>query len=253
MTAKPTFPDTWIFLRGLTRGAFHWLGFEKQFKDHFGLAQVFTPDLAGNGTLHDEVSNDDIDQAVHQVRSLIPEDILKTRKVGLFTISMGGMVGARWAEMFPDEISHLVLVNSSFSSLSPFYRRLRIHNYPQVIKNFFFSTPRQMENFIMRTTSNFAEKWKPHFEEIVQFQQTHPISIANFVRQLKMAGKTDFRNKPEAKILVLAAAKDRLVHFTCSQDIANNWKLSLEVHPTAGHDLPLDAPEWVLQKVEAGL
>lgn len=244
------FPDTWIFLRGLTRASFHWLGFEKKFKEHFKLNEVIAADLAGNGLLHEEVSNTNIDQAVEQIRSTIPEHILKSKKLGLFTISMGGMIGTRWAELYPEEVSHLVLVNSSFSSLSPFYRRLRIKNYPQLIKNFVTTTPEKMEIFIMSTTSNFEHKWKPHFEEIVNFHKKHPVTVANFIRQLKMAGQTDFRTKPKAEVLILTAENDRLVHFSCSQDIAKCWEVPILIHPTAGHDLPLDAPEWILQAVK---
>lgn len=249
MNHKPNFPDTWVFLRGLTRSSFHWLGFEEKFKQQFSLNQVFTPDLAGNGLLHEEVSNTNIDQAVEQIRCQIPESILRNKKVGLFTISMGGMIGTRWAEMYPDEVSHLILVNSSFSSLSPFYRRLRLKNYPQLIKNFVTTSPEKMEKFIMSTTSNFEEKWKAKFAEIVKFHEAHPVSAANFVRQLKMAGKTDFKKKPQAEVLILTATNDRLVHFTCSRDIASCWHADIEVHPTAGHDLPLDAPEWILETV----
>lgn len=250
MNHNVKFPENWIFLRGLTRASFHWLGFEQKFKQYFSLNQVLAPDLAGNGTLHDEVSNTDIDQAVEQIRAQIPESILKSKNLGLFTISMGGMIGTRWAEMYPEEISHLVLVNSSFSSLSPFYRRLRLQNYPQLISNFVTTSPEKMERFIMNTTSNFEEKWKPHFSDIVKFHESHPVSVANFVRQLKMAGRTDFKTKPPTDVLILTATHDRLVHSSCSHAIADCWKAQIEVHPTAGHDLPLDAPEWILDTVK---
>jgi pimeloyl-ACP methyl ester carboxylesterase len=242
------FPEIWIFLRGLTRGAFHWLGFEKKFQDFFKVETVYTPDLAGNGVLFDETSNTDIDQAVEQIRSQIPSESLK-KKVGLFTISMGGMIGTRWAEMYPDEISHLVLVNSSFSSISPFYRRLRPRNYPAVIKNFFYSSPASMEDFILRATSNFEEKWKPQFQEFVEFQRTHPVTIGNFMRQLRTAGKAKFSAKPQAEILILTSQNDHLVNYQCSLDLANAWNAPIEIHSTAGHDLPLDDGDWILQKM----
>jgi pimeloyl-ACP methyl ester carboxylesterase len=243
------FPDTWIFLRGLTRSSFHWLGFEKKFKEHFRLEQVLTPDLAGNGVLYEEISNTNIDLAVEQIRSTIPENILSTKKVGVFAISMGAMVGTRWAEMYPNEISHLILVNSSFSSLSPFYKRLQAKNYPRLIRNFIWATPEKIERFIMTTTSNFEEKWKPYFSEIVEFHKKHPVTLANFIRQLKMAGKANFFQKPRAQVLILASKNDRLVHYSCSQDIAKCWQaVKIEIHPTAGHDLPLDAPEWILEQ-----
>jgi pimeloyl-ACP methyl ester carboxylesterase len=247
MQNKKPFPNRWIFLRGLTRSAFHWLGFENEFKSFFKSEQTFCPELAGNGLLFEELSTTEIDQAVHQLRNQIQFD---KSQLGLFSISMGGMIATRWAEMFPDEVSHLVLVNSSFSSLSPFYQRLRPSHYPSIVENFLISNPQKMEEFIMSVTSNDETKWKPFLEKIITFQKNHPVSLANFVRQLKLSGQTEFKQKPTAEILILNSLKDRLVSHKCSEAIAKNWKASIETHPTAGHDLPLDDANWVLNKIK---
>jgi pimeloyl-ACP methyl ester carboxylesterase len=50
-------------------------------------------------------------------------------------------------------------------------------------------------------------------------------------------------------MLVLASLGDRLVSPGCSRRIASRWALPIRLHPTAGHDLPLDDPEWVVQQV----
>jgi hypothetical protein len=48
---------------------------------------------------------------------------------------------------------------------------------------------------------------------------------------------------------VLAGAGDRLVDPTCSRRLAAAWACPLAVHPWAGHDLPLDDAQWVLDQV----
>ncbi len=243
----PDFPKRWIFLRGLTRGAFHWMGFEKKFKDFFKLEGVFAPELAGNGILNFEPSPTDINQAVQQLRNQIDAT---GQKIGLFSISMGGMIATRWAQMYPDEVTHLVVVNSSFSSLNPFNERLLPGNYPAIIKNFIFSDAENLEKFILNATSNFEEIWKPHLKELVQFQKKYPVSLANFIRQLQMSSTASCEPVPRSQTLILNSNTDRLVSYRCSQALAKKWACEIQSHPTAGHDLALDDPEWVLRVIK---
>ena len=48
-------------------------------------------------------------------------------------------------------------------------------------------------------------------------------------------------------------ARDQLVDPACSAQLAAAWKADLEVHPEAGHDLPLDDGPWVVNQVRAWL
>ena len=52
-------------------------------------------------------------------------------------------------------------------------------------------------------------------------------------------------------MLLLNGAGDRLVDPRCSDRIAAAFGLPLHRHPRAGHDLPLDAPDWVAAEVAA--
>jgi hypothetical protein len=44
-------------------------------------------------------------------------------------------------------------------------------------------------------------------------------------------------------------AGDRLAHPTCSGRLAEALAAPLVVHPTAGHELPLDDPDWLLAQL----
>lgn len=54
---------------------------------------------------------------------------------------------------------------------------------------------------------------------------------------------------PVDLVLLLGSQEDRLVSSQCSQAIAQAWGLPLQLHPWAGHDLPLDDPQWVIDAV----
>jgi len=54
---------------------------------------------------------------------------------------------------------------------------------------------------------------------------------------------------PPVPTLLLASTHDRLVRCACSRALARAWRCALVEHPHAGHDLPLDDPQWVVQQV----
>jgi predicted alpha/beta hydrolase family esterase len=76
------------------------------------------------------------------------------------------------------------------------------------------------------------------------------VSRANALRQLFAAAR--FRAcvaKPLTPTLVLASVLDHLVSVECSRALASAWQCTLSLHPSAGHDLPLDDGQWVIAKV----
>lgn len=246
MSNPQNFPQHWILIRGLTRSHIHWFDFKEIFKKEFQLQAVFTPELPGNGELSQLQTPRDISTCIESLKKQLPP---LNQSVGIVGISLGGMIAAEWAVRYPNEVSHLVLINTS-STHSSFYQRFKPNLYLQVLKTILFSTPARIENFILRATSN-TNKWKNVLAECIQLQHKHPIQISNFIQQLRLARSSAFNNKPHCKILILTSEKDRLVSHKCSVEIARNWNLQPRIHPTAGHDLPLDDADWIVDQVRS--
>jgi homoserine acetyltransferase len=187
-----------------------------------------------------------IDEAVQQLRSQLPSNL---KSFGLLGISLGGMLATHWAQLYPSEIQQLVLINSS-SRLSSFNKRLLPKNYVSILKVLASSNEAQAEEFILSTTSNFNEKWQPHLQDNIAYLKKHPIRSENFVRQLVLSTQANFKNIPECKKLILCSKADRLVHYSCSEDIAKAWNCDIRYHEGAGHDLPLDDSPWIIEQIK---
>lgn len=239
---------TWVLLRGLVREQRHWGAFVGEFQRALPDAHVVTLDLPGNGALHTQASPTHVQGMVVSCR----QQLLAMGLPGpyrLLAMSMGAMVAVQWSADHPDEVVSQVLINTSMRPVSPLYHRLRVGNYAGLLRLLLGrATDTQWERAILQMTTN-----APHEEVLahwVQWRRQYPVSRTNALRQLWAAAR--FRvglARPRTPTLILASRQDRLVSVQCSERLAALWRVPLHLHPTAGHDLPLDDGLWVVQQI----
>ena len=248
MEARPE--PTWVLLRGLGRESRHWGGLPRLLARALPGCAVLCPDLPGNGVRNGEPSPTRIEAMVEACRA--------TLKLGghappyrLLALSLGGMVAASWAAAHPQEVAALVLINTSMRPFSPFYQRLRPASYARLLRAAAWSgNPPRREALILGLVSNHAHQRDAALPAWVALAQQNPVARHNAVRQLLAAAR--FRASsaaPAAPVLVLVSRQDRLVAASCSHALARAWGTALAIHPTAGHDLPLDDAAWVVGEV----
>lgn len=159
-----------------------------------------------------------------------------------------------WLTAHPGEISGAVLVNTSFRELVPASRRLLPATWWPILRAVLETDIDERERSILSLTSQKKDWSDDVIATRSMVQRLRPVTRANFFRQLVAAGT--FRlpaTRPTVPILLLNSLGDRLVHPDCSRKLAEKWKLPLETHPWAGHDLPLDDPEWMASRVAVWL
>lgn len=241
--------QTWVLLRGLMREQRHWGAFPATLAAALPAATIVTPDLPGNGERHLQDSATRVAEMVEfcrqdlSARALVPP-------YRLLALSLGGMVAVEWASRYPHEIASCVLINTSMRPYSPFYRRLRWQNYPALLRQLLFGNQASQEALILRLTSASHGAQPELVQQWVRYQRQYPVSRRNVLRQLLSAAR--FRapgSRPSMPLLILAGGRDGLVDPGCSLQLARSWQTAIEVHPAAGHDLPLDQPHWVAQTV----
>lgn len=227
--------------------SFHWWDFFPQLKSRFPNDQFHTAEILGNGKLYEHHTPLSIKKNITALREQVPLD--GSKKV-LFGFSLGGMLALEWAHAHPDEVEAVILVNCSLNN-SAFYKRMTAYSLSNILKSGFEKDLHKREEMIIRMTtanippervSEIALQWGPRGKEF-------PVKPLNFIWQLGVATQISQRAAPPAPVLVLSSSQDRVVHPDCSKKIADTWKLPLYSHPTAGHDLTLEDPDWVLDHV----
>ncbi len=170
--------------------------------------------------------------------------------------ALGAMVAIEWAARRTADLAVAVLVNTSVRPWCRFHQRLRARNYPRMVRLLLGRPPaRTIEGAILELTS--GRVWTPAARDALidawcLNREDSPVSTANALRQLIAAAR--YRAPPQPPpipMLLLASAGDGLVDSKCSRRLAHAWRVPLALHPSAGHDLPLDDPSWVIDQVIA--
>ena len=246
--------STWVFLRGLTRESAHWGGFPQSFQRALPAYKVVVLDLPGNGVLHQQQSPWSIAPMVEFCRAeLLRKGCPPPYRV--LAMSMGAMVAAQWAHTAPQELAGAVLINTSFRPFSPFYQRLRPVNYGRLVRLMVLRpSDDALEQEVLHMTSNHGDRHREALAEWVAIRQRRPVGAGNAFRQLVAAARfSASRQAPQCPVLLLGSERDGLVSAQCTRTIAQHWGAPAALHPDAGHDLPLDDPQWVFQQVQKWL
>ncbi len=236
--------NRWIFLRGLTRGNIHWAKFPEIFKAHCPDAEMEFLEIPGNGFLSEENSPVAVKSLIESLRSQ-SKFVKNHQSFNICGISLGGMAAMKWAEKFPEEIASISIINSSLSQYSSYDKRLLPENYETLLKTLFLTNTYEQEENILKITSNKFEQTKYNLESFAAFSLEHQVTKLNFLRQIILAKSVYIETIPLIPFKVISSKNDRLVDSTCSDLIALKLGGTQFIHPTAGHDLPLDEPEWL--------
>ena len=248
-----------ILLRGLLRETRHWGDFAVKLQSAFPERPVIALDIAGNGLRYREPSATSIAAMVDDLRAQLQLNVSQPSllphrpscrhsipAVDIVAISMGGMIALEWMQRYPDEIHSAVLINTSLRKHSPFYHRLKWQQYFNVLR-VLLAPAANRERLIFRMTTHQSSpalvgQW-------LKWREQCPVSARNALRQIYAASRYSLTLPPTQPTLLITSAQDALVDTHCSQVLANAWHTPILTHRTAGHDLPADDPDWLIESL----
>ncbi len=242
--------STWVLLRGLTRESRHWGEFPVLLHSRFPASKVVALDLPGNGHLTELRSPTSIEGMVNAYRAALLERGLSP-PYRLLAMSMGAMVALAWAQDRPQELEGCVLISTSLRNFGAWHERLRPTSYARLLGQLLPGSATARERVILAlTTRHPGAPAAALLKDWARWRSEHPVTRMNALRQLWAAARFSApRGKPSVPLLVLVGDADGLVDPRCSVRMAHAWGATLQVHSSAGHDLPLDDAAWVVDAV----
>lgn len=234
----------WILLRGLTRGQGHWGDFPNLLQKK-GVEIEFL-EIPGNGTLHKLKTPTEVLEVISYLRSS-SRFVSSSESFNILGLSLGGMLALKWAEFYPEKIGTVAVVNSSLKQYSNFYERLSPQLYMKLLRALFEKDVRVSERHILEMVSNNPNIVEKYLNYFLEFSDKNPVSKENFIRQLILASKVEIKFPIKADLKIISSAADRLVNPICTHRIAEKAGVDPIIHPSAGHDIPLDEPHWLIE------
>lgn len=245
--------SVWVLLRGLSRASGHWGVFpEHLLRELQALqpgSQVVLLDLPGTGTQRRQASPTQVTDIVDICREELQRRGV-SGPVSLVGMSLGAAVLSDWANRYPGEVEAGVLINASLRPFSELFRKPRPLNYLGLaLLSLSRLSARMREERVLSMTTRLTPP-QAIIDRWVELQRQHPLGVRNTARQLLASLRyRASRTRPAAPMLLLCSKADNLVDWRCSQAMSRAWGAPLRLHTRAGHDLPVDDPQWVARAV----
>lgn len=243
----------WVLLRGLSRASGHWGVFPEHLLRELRALQptvrLVALDLPGTGALRRQASPTQVSAIVDACRAE-----LQRQGVGgplsLVGMSLGAAVLTDWANRYPAEVESGVLINPSLRPFSELFRKSRPLNYlGLLLLSLSRFSARMREERVLSLTTRLTPT-QAVIDRWVELQRQYPLGVRNTARQLLASMRyRASRTRPAAPMLLLCSKADGLIDWRCSQAMSRAWGAPLRLHTKAGHDLPLDDPQWVARAV----
>jgi pimeloyl-ACP methyl ester carboxylesterase len=165
------------------------------------------------------------------------------------------MVAMAWAEHHPEDLAGLVLINASSGRVSGPMSRMRPWAFFDMVSSGLVRDPVRRERQVLGRLTNLVqgERAETMVAERARIATARPARLGTLFRQM-VAGAL-YRGPKQLAVpaLVVVSEADRLVSPSCSHRLAAWHDLPLVSHPEAGHDTPIDDPEWTSRVIGAWL
>lgn len=233
---------------GLSKESEHWDDdFIEYVKKLYGVSEndIVKMDIPGSGILLDQKTPASLKVIARKMREYYLDKIDWSKKRICISVSLGAMIAMEWACMFKDDFDQVVFVNSSFTGISPIFKRVQPKALLMFIKTFCTFNIVKKEQFILALCSNKDVVRKKTLSKWVDISKARPVRKVNLVRQVISGALNNPSHGASAALLFIAAKYDRLAHYSCSVAAHKKWggDFILIDDPTVGHGVHIDDPE----------
>jgi alpha-beta hydrolase superfamily lysophospholipase len=205
-------------------------------------------DLPGNGERNQDSSPASVSEFVADLRAR-SELVKKGERFHILSISLGGMITVEWMRQFPHEVIRSYVMCTSSAGFSPARDRYMLPNYLPTAKVLVAKDEVAREEIVLAMTVNSQERRAAEFMALSAYSQKHPLKTSNLVKQIFAASQYRFPKQAPGDVVLIGSHGDKLVSPRCTLSIGKAWGLPVQMHPWSGHDVALDDPQWLLERL----
>lgn len=236
----------WVLLRGLSREQRHWGVFLALLRAVHPNLRFHCIDLPGTGDAVADRSPTTVPAIRRYLQARCSQHGISAR-FGIIGLSMGGMLALDWMAA-SEQVAGVVVINTSATDC-PLWQRLQPACWLRVLSMICRSDIAARERQILQMGSRYHGDDAATLAQWVAIQQQRPVSLNTVARQLLAASGFSLpANARGTNGLVLCSGGDAMVANHCSELIALRYGWPLRREDSAGHDLPLDCPQWVVSQ-----
>jgi pimeloyl-ACP methyl ester carboxylesterase len=237
-------------IRGLTRESGHWGNFVNLLESQMPEAKIHLMDLPGAGIYHKTNAPSSFKKMVDFMRKDMIDRINPEEHNIIFATSLAGMLATEWTINYKNDFDGLIMVNSSFKGICSTNERANKSIRGDMLRILLTNSIKKRERLIIKVNSNKPGMVDKLLDTWILIQKKRKMSRINILRQTLAGMRYELKGgKPEIPILVIGSKGDRMVSPSCIEKIHNHFGGDLIWHPTSGHGLPLDEPEWLSKTV----
>lgn len=243
----------WLLLRGLAREQRHFGAFPRVFAERVQGSAVHLLDLPGAGTERGRSVPLSIAGLVRDLRARWePLQAQSGGPWGILGISLGAMVAMEWSASHPEDFSRVVLANTSAAGLSVPWMRMRVPVLLNILRAAATRDLEARERRVISFSSNRSDLYEATAREWARYaREGRKMRPTAMVAQITAAARFRAPARLPVPALIVVSRTDRLCDASCSEALARHFGAPLVEHPTAGHDISTDAPEWLADEVAA--
>ena len=167
----------------------------------------------------------------------------------VFGISLGGMLALQWASRHPDDFDYVVVANTSAANLGLPHQRILPKGLRTVIRSMRQPDHLSRERRVLDLICNHPERREAVAESWAAQAAEGAVPRGSVVRQIAAGARHRAPRQLRQPLLVLSCPGDRFVDPGCSERLAARLGARHERHPTAGHALSVDAPDWTADRI----
>ena len=239
----------WLLLRGLGREQRHWGDFPDSLRERLG-GEITCIDLPGSGTEYRRKAPITVADTVDDLRQRWLAERGQDQATGILGLSLGGMLALDWVARFPEDFRLGVVISGSAAGISSRTQRLLPNALLQLLGAGLSEDPLARELKILGFSSRLHAQDSQLAATWADYARSAPVSSRNVLRQMLAAARFTPPGPIAAPLLILGSLTDAMVSPACSPALAQHYDAILQMHPNAGHDIPLDDPGWVIEQIQ---